>query len=137
MHKIENQQDTRERVTLLSRKDLDISYFAGPGKGGSAKNKVKTGVMIRHEESGAMGKASDSRSLDENKRAAFERLVKTPQMKFWLAKKLFEVRQGETMEEEVERSLTPDNLKFEIKTDEKWQEVGPEYFDRDEAKVLV
>ncbi len=138
MHTIENKPDTRERIRLLSKKDLELSYFAGPGKGGQAKNKLKTGCMIRHIESGAMAKASDARSLEDNRRTAFERLVKTPQMKFWLAKKLFEIRQGETMEEEIERSTRPENLKIEIRGyDNKWEVVGPEYFDTDKAKKIV
>lgn len=115
-----------ERVTILKKSDLEFSYYCGPGHGGQAKNKVATGVMIRHEESGAIGRAHDSRSQDQNKRAAFERLVANPKMKFWLAKKIYEVRARETLEETVERDMDPKNLKIEIRRDGKWVEANNE-----------
>jgi protein subunit release factor B len=127
--------DNRERVRILSKKDLEFSYFCGSGKGGQARNKVHSGCQIIHKESGAIGRASDSRSLDQNKKSAFERLLKTPQMKFWLAKKVHEVRMGESVEKEIARETTSDKLKFEIRnTDGKWVEVPDSYFESDKAK---
>ena len=70
-----------QKVTLVTKKDLDISYFAGSGKGGQAKNKVKSGVKITHRPSGAQGQASDSRSLPENKALTFKRMHETVKFK--------------------------------------------------------
>lgn len=121
--------DKRERITILSLRDIEVSYFCGSGKGGQARNKVASGVMMRHAESGAIGRASDSRSQDQNKRAAWERLVKTPQMKFWLAKKVFEIRQGETLEQSVENDMRPENLKIEVRNENgQWHQVTEDYF---------
>lgn len=120
----------RQRVTIVSPKDLDVSYFCGHGAGGQARNKVASGVQIIHRHTGAIGRASDTRSQAQNKKLAFERLVKHPRMKFFLAAKVFEVRQGETLEQAVEQDMKPDNLKFEIKDAQgRWEEVSASYFD--------
>lgn len=127
--------EEKQRINLVSKKDLEFSYFCGPGAGGQAKNKIASGCQITHPESGAVGRASDSRSLHDNKRAAFIKMTESPKFKFWLAAKLFEIRQGEKMEEQIERELkTPSNLKYEIKLNGKWEEIAPEYFDTEEAK---
>ncbi len=127
--------DTRERVTLVSKKDLEVSYFCGPGPGGQKRNKAATGVQIRHPASGAIGKASDSRSQHDNKINAFKRLREHPRMKIFLSKKLFELRERETMEEAIDRETTPDTLKFEIKNAKgQWEEVNNEYFDSPAAR---
>jgi len=113
-----------ERVTILSAKDLEISYFCGSGAGGQARNKVASGVLIRHAESGAMGRASDSRSQHDNKVTAFKRLVADPRMKFWIAKKKHEIQMGETIEESVEKEMAPENLKIEVKNEAgQWVEI--------------
>ena len=130
-----NEQPERERVTILSKKDLTFSYFCGSGAGGQARNKVHSGVQIRHEESGATARASDSRSLDQNKKAAFERLLKTPEMKFWIAKKVYEIKQQETIEQTVEKEMVSKNLKYEVKNAlGQWEEVNEEYFNGETAK---
>ena len=96
---------------------------------------MASGVQIIHAESGAIGRASDSRSQDQNKQSAFKRLLETPQMKFWIAKKLYEVRQGEKLEVTVERDCAPENCRFEIKNAAgQWEEVPSSYFDGPAAK---
>ena len=137
MKAIQPQPEQCERVTILSLKDLEVSYFCGSGAGGQARNKVASGVQMRHEESGAIGRASDSRSQYDNKKAAFKRLLEDPKMKFWLAKKVQEVRMGETMEAQVEREMAPENLKFEVKNSNgQWEEVDGKYFEYPEAREV-
>jgi hypothetical protein len=127
--------DERQRVRIVSPKDLDVSYFCGSGAGGQARNKVASGVQIIHRETGAIGRASDTRSQAENKKSAFQRLLKHPRMKFFIAAKVFEVRQGETLDQAVEQDMNPEKLKFEIKNAEgKWEEVPVNYFDGEAAK---
>jgi protein subunit release factor A len=131
-------EEPRQRVTILHKKDLDVSYFCGPGKGGQAKNKVHSGCQIIHRESGAIGRASDSRSLEQNKKSAFERLLATPKMKFWIAAKLYEVKHSETMEETAAKEMTGDKLRYEIKNaDGKWTEVTSAYFETPAALKSV
>jgi len=132
---MKTEETEKQRVNILSLKDLDVSYFCGSGAGGQARNKVASGVQMRHEESGAIGRASDSRSQHDNKVSAFKRLCADPRMKFWIAKKVFEVRQQETMEQQVERETTPENFLYEIKNAEgKWEKVSNEYFESESAK---
>lgn len=136
MHKIEQpKHDERIKVSIATEKDFDVSYFCGSGAGGQVRNKVASGVQIIHRETGAIGRASDSRSQAENKVAAFRRLLETPRMKFWIAAKCYEVKQGEQLEKTIERDTQPENLKFEIKNAlGQWEEVDASYFDGPSAK---
>lgn len=128
-------QDTRERITIVSKNDLEVSYFCGPGPGGQARNKVASGVLIRHKQSGAIGRASDSRSQQDNKMSAFRRLREHPKFKVWLNRKLFEIRERETLEQSVDRETTPDTLKIEIKNERgQWEEAPAGHFDTQAAK---
>ncbi len=128
-------EDKKERISIATQKDFDVSYFCGSGAGGQARNKVASGVQIIHRESGAIGRASDSRSQAQNKKAAFERLIKSPKMKFWLAKELYAIKQKETLEQTIEKETESKNLRFEIKNaDGKWEEVDDSYFNGEAAK---
>ena len=136
MHAIDNpKNDGRRRITIVSKGDFQFSYFCGPGHGGQAKDKVHSGVQIFHADSGATARASDSRSLEQNKRSAFGRLLKTPKMKFFIARRLHEIQNDETIEESVARDMQPSNLRFEVKdADGRWVEVTDEYFNSKEAQ---
>lgn len=130
--------DNREKVTIVSRKDLELSYFVGPGKGGQAKQKCSSGCQIKHIESGAIGRCSESRSQDQNKQAAFKKLLEDPKMKFWIAKKIYEIQQLETIEETVEKECRPQNLKFEVKDENgRWIEVSESHFNSLAAKEEI
>lgn len=134
---MDSRPENMERVTILSLKDLDVSYFCGSGAGGQARNKVASGVQMRHGESGAVGRASDSRSQHENKKSAFQRLLRDPRMKFWLARKVQEVRLGESLDAVIERETSPENLRYEVKDESgKWTEVQDSYFNSERAKIL-
>lgn len=125
----------KQKITIVSKKDLDISYYIGPGKGGQKKQKTSSGCQIIHRESGAISKCSENRSQAQNKKLAFERLVKVPKFRVWLNKKLFEIREGERMEEQIDKELeNPNNIKYEVKIDGKWTEIDNKYFDTEEAK---
>lgn len=114
-------------VTIATRKDFEISYFKGPGPGGQKKNKTESGVHIKHIESGAIGRASESRSQGDNKEAALKKLIATPKFKFWFSKKMYEINQGQTVEQAVEQDMKPENLLIEVKDDEgKWIELKDE-----------
>lgn len=135
MYNISKKEESREKITICTSKDFEVSYFCGSGNGGQARNKVHSGVQIKHIESGAIGRSSDSRSQAENKKAALERLIETPQFKFWFSKKKYELEKMESLEESVEKDCKSDNLKFEIKNKEgKWEEVSESYFNSIEAK---
>ena len=123
----------KERIPICSKKDFEVSYFVGPGKGGQKKNKTASGVQIFHRESGASGRASDSRSQADNKASAFKRLIESKEMQIWLRKQLFQIREMESLEEQVEKSMTPANLKIEVKNEDgQWVEVDGESIKEEE-----
>lgn len=127
--------DKRERVNLIPRKEFEVSYYCGSGAGGQARNKVASAVMIRHPLSGAIGRCSEHRSQEENKQEAFKRLLETPKMKLYINRKLFELRERETFEAQVEREVQSANVKFEIKNAlGQWEEVTEDYFNGPAAK---
>jgi protein subunit release factor B len=134
---MKTQEDNRQRIRIVSKADLDISFFVGPGHGGQKKQKTHSGCQIIHRASGAIGRCSENRSQEQNKHAAFKNLLKTAKMKIWLSKKIYEIREQETLEEAVEKSMTPENLRFEIKNDGKWTEVNIGYFNTEDAKKEI
>lgn len=113
----------RKRIRLITRKDLDISYFVGSGAGGQNKQKNATGVQMIHRESGAMGRCSETRSMLQNRKKAMENMTQSPKFKMWLNKVAYEDSMGETMEETVERLMAPENITVQVKKDGKWVDV--------------
>jgi protein subunit release factor B len=55
--------------------DTEVEVFTAGGPGGQHRNKTKTGVRLHHDPSGVMVVATERRSLEANRRAAFARLV--------------------------------------------------------------
>lgn len=56
-------------------RDTDMDIHTGGGPGGQHRNKTQTAVRLHHRPSGLIVTATERRSLDANKKAAFERLV--------------------------------------------------------------
>lgn len=117
----------RELLFSLTKKDFEISFFRGSGKGGQNRNKVETGVRIVHPESGAVAEACEERSQYQNRVIAFKRLVESPKFKAWHRLKCAAVLRNLSVEEmlkqEVERMMRPENLKVEVHTERGWVEV--------------
>lgn len=70
---------TRRRILSVSIHDCEVQHFRSGGKGGQNQNKRDTGTRVIHPPSGARGEARDERSQLQNKKAAFLRMVATPQ----------------------------------------------------------
>jgi protein subunit release factor A len=51
-----------------------VEVFTGGGPGGQHRNKTQTAVRLHHEPSGVTVTATERRSLEANRQAAFERL---------------------------------------------------------------
>ena len=108
----------RELLFSLTKKDFDIQRFKSGGKGGQHQNTCDSGVRIIHKASGAVGESREHRSQHQNKKSAFDRLLKTSEFKLWHSKMVFELSKGKTIEEIVDEKMQPKNLKIEGK-DEK------------------
>ncbi len=55
--------------------DTRVEVFTAGGPGGQHRNKTQNGVRLHHTPSGVIVSATERRSLEANRRAAFERLV--------------------------------------------------------------
>ena len=71
----------RELWFSVTLKDCEVQTFRAGGNGGQNQNKRDTGVRIIHRDSGARGEARDQRSQYANKKAAFRRMVNSPEFK--------------------------------------------------------
>jgi len=103
----------RELLFSVTKKDLTITYFSGTGAGGQHRNRHKNCVRILHKDSGAISTGQSSRERQANIKEAFQGLVKSAKFKIWHTMKVNEVLQGKNIEEKVEESMSPENLKIE------------------------
>jgi len=55
--------------------DTRVEVFTAGGPGGQHRNKTQNGVRLHHAPSGLIVSATERRSLEANRRAAFDRLV--------------------------------------------------------------
>lgn len=107
--------------------DCDVETFRGSGPGGQNRNKVASGVRIRHRESGAVGKATEHRSQHQNKKEAWKRMCETKTFQAWARTKAAKLQGVKSTEQRVEEALAPHNIKTEVLTSEqKWEEKKPE-----------
>ena len=60
----------------LSKKDFEIQWFSGTGKGGQHRNKHQNCCRIIHKETGLKAQGTESRERTANQRLAFSRLAK-------------------------------------------------------------
>lgn len=74
-----------EKKLLFSvvKSDFDMQTFRCPGAGGGGKDTSSSGVRLIHRASGAVGEGRETRSVTQNRKAAFLRLIETPKFKNW------------------------------------------------------
>jgi ribosome-associated protein len=58
----------------LREEDLEITHVRGSGPGGQNRNKRMTGVRVKHLPTGLVVVATERRSQEQNRSAAFQRL---------------------------------------------------------------
>jgi protein subunit release factor B len=113
-----------EKILSITKKDFEVQTFRSGGKGGQNQNKVESGVRIIHKESGAVGESRRERSQGQNKKLAFEHLIKTPKFKVWLNRKIYEINCRQTVEEKVNEQMNSKNLSFEVKEGKMWTKIS-------------
>jgi protein subunit release factor B len=117
-------QMPKELLFSITRKDFEVQTFRCSGPGGQKVNKTSSGVRIVHKESGATGESREERSQALNKRIAFRRLAESGKFKAWHNRKIYEVLTNITIEQKVEKLMSPKNLKIEAKDiNGRWIEV--------------
>ena len=101
----------------VTKKDFTIQTFRSGGPGGQNQNKVESGVRIIHPPSGARGESREHRDQLSNKKAAFRRLLETPEWKIWHAaetRRRLGARSAEDLaNEQVDSDMDTKNLKTE------------------------
>lgn len=110
----------RKLLFSVTKKDLVLTWYKSSGGGGQKKNKTANACRIQHPDSGAMATGQERRSRQQNLKAAMHRLVKTAKFRIWHAKKVAEIERGISVEELVKEQMEEQNLKVEVKKDNKW-----------------
>jgi protein subunit release factor A len=67
----------------VTSKDFDMQTFSVGGHGGGGKDTSNSGVRLIHRASGAVGEGREHRSNTQNRRSAFEKLVRTTKFMNW------------------------------------------------------
>jgi protein subunit release factor A len=120
----------KELLFSITKEDFEITYFSGTGSGGQHRNKHMNCVRIKHPPSGVMVTGQAERSLEQNKKFAFNSLIEHPKFKTWLkietAKACLSREQKIAIEKEiltkVEKAMNDKNLlieTFDVKN-KKW-----------------
>lgn len=111
----------RELLVSVTKKDLDIQTFCSGGPGGQHQNKTASGVRIVHHDSGAVGESRSERSQHQNKKIAFDRLIKSEKFKVWISRKNYEAtNKKKDIEKIVNSQMKADNIRIEVRRDDKW-----------------
>lgn len=119
--------DERQLLFRVTRKDLTETHIRGSGPGGQHRNKVASGVRLVHDASGAVAEATDDKSQERNRIEAWKRLRETPEFKRWFREMVLHTSGQETVEEEVERQMRPENITTQVLDERsRWQTVDPE-----------
>jgi len=105
----------KELLFSITKKDFEITYFSGKGKGGQHRNKHQNCVRLKHKESGIISTGQNFKERSRNLREALKNLTDNPKFKLWLNGKIF-------VEERVDDLMSEGNLKVEyFKGRQLWQ----------------
>lgn len=113
----------KDLLFSITKDDFTFDYFSGSGPGGQHKNRHKNCVRCFHKESGAVGTGQEERVLNQNKKNAFKRCVKSKEFQIWLNKKIYECQKGITFDKKIDEMIKPENIKIETWDDDKWLEL--------------
>lgn len=106
---------SKERIIHLTKKDFTRQTFHCGGNGGQNVNKVESGVRFIHNPRGARGESREARTQGQNEKIAFRRMAESPKMRVWIAEQHRNFERGQTIEQEVIRMMTDDNIQTEVK----------------------
>lgn len=108
----------RKKIFSVSIHDCREDHFTVGGNGGGGKDTSNTGCRITHEPSGAVGRATDTRSGSKNRALAFRRMALSKEFQLWVKVEAARLAGTPSIEAQVEEAMTPANIRVEVK-DEK------------------
>jgi protein subunit release factor A len=109
-----NMNNKKEPILSITKKDLEITYFSGTGKGGQHRNKHQNCVRIRHPKTGVIVTGTSSRSKTDNQKEALRNLSNHPEFLKWLKiESASLLNDKRTIEERVDEMMQENNLKIE------------------------
>ena len=104
----------RELLFSITKKDYEITYFNGTGKGGQHRNKHANCVRLKHKATGIIKVGQDQRSLDQNMRKAFQSMVQDKRFQDYIKLRASkESVNGDSIAEKVNKAMREENLKIE------------------------
>lgn len=130
-------KDLLVRVDGRDTKQCKWTYYRASGPGGQHRNKTESGARVKHLASGVVAQASEHKSREQNKRAAWRRLFEDKKFRAWLH--LESARASGRFakdERDLKEAMRPHNLKVERRMgeEEKWEEWKRSDEDWSEAK---
>lgn len=112
---------TRTKIFSVTIDDCRVECLASTGgAGGQNKNRRHTAVRITHPTSGAVGFSADERDQLQNKRVAWRRMADTKLFKLWHRIEVSRRITGKSIDQIVDESMAPENLKIEVKEEGRW-----------------
>ena len=115
----------KELLLSLSAKNGDfvVQPYKGHGNGGQHRNKTMSGCRIKHPASGAVAEDCSERSFFQNRKKAFQKLLKSDAFQSWLKAETsrrmgYQAKAEEYANKEVN---TPSHIKEEVLVNGRWQ----------------
>lgn len=109
-------------LLTITIKDCDVQDFTAGGPGGQHQNRRSTAVRVVHRLSGAIGESREFKSQIQNKRAAFTRMANSAKFQAWIRLEAAKRMGQPSIEERVEATMTPNNLRVEVRNEKgQWE----------------
>ena len=113
---------SKQLLFSITQKDFTIQFFRAGGPGGQKQNKTSSACRITHRASGAVGESRQERSQAQNKKLAFQSLVKSKKFQSWLRFETAVRLQGyRDIEDKINKSMRDDNLLIEVYREGEWE----------------
>ena len=110
---------SREILFSVTKKDLEITWYSGTGKGGQHRNKHMNCCRIKHPDSGVIVTCCDNRQREKNLREAFRRLTVHHDFLCWHRIKTAEMMmQQQSIDDIIDEQMKEENLLIETYTPE-------------------
>lgn len=115
----------RKLLFSVTAKDCDWAFSHGQGAGGQQRNKSLSAVHCTHRASGAKAFSQDGRSQKSNQSDAFVKMCGTKEFKSWHQREVWKhLGVLDQIERAVADGMRPENLRMEIRIDDRWVEVS-------------